>query len=217
VTGVGEALLQGPFNLQPPRELDDYGWLERELGIVLRTPRGVARSVAVYVEATADREENLLPPVLRMAQWNRQADIRRAQTGKLAWPTERVRLGSLAGREAEVDLVIRALGRLAQLPFAPFGLGAHRPLPGMTAGNAGHYQLYLRNGIRSVEFEAPVSDEDGGLSEAVLGAVEQLASLGRPIEPTGWRESYPYDLDRGHGGAMWTWSYGAPEARRSAR
>ena len=78
VTGVGEALLQGPFNLRPPPELDDYGWLERELGLVLRTPVGIAISAAVYVDATPEREECVVPPILRVAQWTRRADIRRA-------------------------------------------------------------------------------------------------------------------------------------------
>lgn len=49
VARVGNLLVEGPFSIRPPREMDDYGWLECDLRLT-HWRDGIIESAAVYVD-----------------------------------------------------------------------------------------------------------------------------------------------------------------------
>ena len=49
VARVGNLLVEGPFSIRPPREMDDYGWLECDLRLT-HWRDVIIESAAVYVD-----------------------------------------------------------------------------------------------------------------------------------------------------------------------
>lgn len=193
IDGIGTALVDGPRSVRPPEEVDDYGWLEPAARIVLQTPAGVVRSLALFVDATAGRDEHYLPPVLRAAEWDRRTDLRRATGPGLAWPGVVVRL-LRAGDDAaaRVDETVADVQR--RLAARPLGC---------------RLRVFARDEARCLELEAPAwRDDDDGLSAALDAALDRIPALGVPLDvAAGWRERYPYDLARGHESGPWEWDY----------
>ncbi|HET7456687.1 MAG TPA: hypothetical protein VFJ74_03465 [Gemmatimonadaceae bacterium] len=213
IDGIGGALVDGPRSLRPPDDEDDYGWLEPAARIVLQLPDGRVRSLALFVDATAGRDEHFIPPVLRAAEWDRRGDLRRATGSGLAWPAVAVRLLH-AGDEAAVavdETLADVQRRLAARPFVARGAG-HAP-DARTADAAARprgctLRVFARDEARCLELEAPAWRDDDGLGEALAAAMDRIASLGEPLDVNdGWRERYAYDLTRGHESGPWTWDY----------
>jgi hypothetical protein len=211
VARIGRLLIDGPFSIKPPESLDDYGWLECDLRVTHWAADAV-HSAAIYVDDSMNRDADFLPPLLRYVEWNRAADLRAASEGAIQWPTATVTLSYIDQARDEIDALIRRLQtRLGSLPFSVFGLSVDRSIPAVPSDHRGRISLYSRNGIQSVEFHAPTSDRDAGLSDDMLAAVRALQGLRRPFRlGEGWRESYPYPLDASELGPSHWWDYRKP-------
>jgi len=211
VARLGSLLVEGPFSIRPPEQIDDYGWLECEFRVTRRMG-SVVESAAVYVDDSSNRETGFLPPIIRHVHWERAGDIRRALDGALDWPTAVVTLSYFEDARTEVNgLIQRMQERLASLPFVPFGLSADRSMPDIPTDDRGRIGVYSRNGLQSVEYAGPTSQSDTGLTDQVVHAINRLQALLRPIElHTGWRESYQFPLASNDlGGSHW-WDYRTP-------
>ena len=106
---IGRALLEGPSAIFPPKELDEYGWLEAEFRLTIKWPRqGIYESVSVFSGGSMNRDENFLVPMIRRCRWNRSADM--AHTNP--WPSAAVELGHIRDH-SRVDAVFVAFTVLA--------------------------------------------------------------------------------------------------------
>jgi hypothetical protein len=209
VVRVGNLLVEGPFSIRPPQEVDEYGWLECDLRLT-QSVAGVVTSVAVYVDDSMNREEDFLPPVLRHTTWERAEDIRRALAGEISWPTATVRLSHVGNAQAEVDRVMRDVqARLGSAPFVVTGLVTNRAVPNAEPDPRGEIQVFARNGIQRVEV-ATRAAEDGGLHSAAVDAIASLTKLIEPISLEGWRETYSQDLRSEALSGLHYWDYRRP-------
>lgn len=213
ISRLGLDLIDGPFSIRPPAETDDYGWLECDLRLVIRSRAdGNPESVSVYVDDSANREEGFIRPLIRHAIWHDMAgDLRRAAAGEQLWPGVAVTIGHF-DRAEDVDVIIRELqGRLCAPPFAVMGLVPDRAIPEIECDHdRGRMRLYSRNGVQSLEYESPALQNDGGFTDAFFAAFSALRGAIQPLEADGWSESYQYDPDDlPDGGAFWRWDYRA--------
>lgn len=184
-------LLDGPSAIFPPREMDEYGWLEADFRLTIKWPKqGKHESLSVFSDDSMNREENFLAPLIRRCVWNRSADL--ADTN--AWPSVSVELGHVRDH-SRVDAVLREVHRkLAGLPFAELGLSTRRDVADIEIDpSEPEFRVWARNGAQSIEYwSLPVSPAKLGLS---FGQVHEdlLAEL-VPLLQEGWRERYDYDL-----------------------
>lgn len=202
-------LVDGPFSIKPPTELDDYGWLECQMRLT-HWAGGVVESAAVYVDDSMNREEGFLTPLLRHVRWEQANDLRRAIAGELEWPTAVISLTPIHEHRAAADALVREIFRhAASLPLVPFGLSVDRAVPEIDIDDRGRLLLFVSNGVQNVEFSAPTSGADAGLSDVCLHGIATLREMVRPMAlDVGWRESYPYPLSATDlGGSHW-WRYG---------
>jgi len=205
-------LIEGPFSIKAPSHIDDYGWLECQLRLT-HWAGGIVEAVAVYVDDSMNREDGFLAPLLRHVRWERSEDQRRAMTGELHWPTAVISLTPLSEHRAAVDsLIHEILSRATSLPVVPFGLSAERAVPEVDIDDRGKIAMFVSNGVQNIEFGAPTSGTDAGLSNLVLHGIAALRALNSPLAlELGWRESYPYPLSADDiGGSHW-WDYRVPD------
>lgn len=215
VARVGNLLAKGPFSIRPPRAVDDYGWLECYFRLT-HVAGGVVESAAVYLDDSMNRDSGFLPPVLRHVRWERGEDLRRAMAGELAWPTAVVNLSHFEEDRPRVDALIRsAQARLRALPVIEFGLCAERQMPAVDADPRGTVTVFTRTGAQSVEYTTWSAGE-AELFQLVLNGLELLRELRRPLDLTGWRESYPFELTSTALGVSKWWDYRPPSAEPPA-
>jgi hypothetical protein len=209
VVRVGNLLVEGPFSIRPPRDVDEYGWLECDLRLT-QVSDGVITSVAVYVDDSMNREEDFLEPVLRHVRWQRAEDVRRALAGEISWPTATVTLSHFGTARADVDLLMREIqGRLSTAPFIVTGLVTDRSVPNAEPDPRGEIQVFARNGVQRVEV-ATWAAEDAGLHSVAADAIASLSRLMQPLRLDGWRETYSHQLDSDTLGGLYYWDYGRP-------
>jgi hypothetical protein len=209
VARIGNLLVDGPFSIRAPREVDDYGWLECDLRLTHKHG-GVTESVAVYVDDSVNREAHFLEPVIRYVRWERVMDIRRALAGEITWPTATVILSYFPNARTEVDRLMRDVQtRLTRVPFAVTGLVTDRSVPDATPDDRGEVEVFARNGVQRIEVSTWAAD-DGGLHAAVINGIGALRPLLRPLALDGWSESYAHDLLSTELGGLRRWDYRRP-------
>ncbi len=211
VARAGNLITEGPYSIRPPRAFDDYGWLEASLRLV-HWRGGSVESAAVFVDASANREDGFLAPVVRHAVWAKGEDLKRAITGQITWPGVTVTLAIIKDRSA-IDVLIREVqGCLAQIPLVPFGLSADRSVPEVPTDERGRIRVSCSNGVQTVEYETATSPSDGGLTNVALAGIAALRGIGPALNLEGWRESYPHSLVGEDSGESWWWHYQLPGA-----
>lgn len=209
VVRIGSLLVEGPFSIRPPREADDYGWLECDLRLT-HWNGGLSESVAVYVDDSLNREEDFLEPVIRYVHWEKVRDIRRALVGEITWPTATVALSYFREARTEVDRLMRDVqAHLTGVPFSATGLVADRSVPDRTRDDRGEVEVYARNGVQRIEISTWAAD-DGGLHTAAINGIAALKALLRPLALDGWSENYAHDLLSEEFGATRRWDYRPP-------
>ena len=188
---IGRALLEGPSAIFPPKELDEYGWLEADFRLTIKwSGQDIHESVSVFSDDSMNREENFLAPMIRRCCWNRSADM--ANTN--SWPSAAVELGHIRDH-SRVDALLRGVHRrLTGLPFCELGLSTQRDVADLEIDSSEpEFRVWARNGVQSIEYwSLPVAAAKLGLS--FRGVYEDLLAELVPGSPLGWRERYDYDL-----------------------
>ena len=205
--------MEGPVSLSPPAAVDDYGWLECALRIMWM-PGGFnpAETVSLFVDDSANREADFLPPVIRMARWTALDDYERAKFEPLEWPSVAVTLGrvrdwpQVQAYASELQLALQAA------PFEPYGVSGERGYPELEpAAGGGRYSVLASNGLQVLELTTPALAGSGSrLTELVATGRRLLADQLERFEPLGWIESYEHDLTHSFpdGRAFWGWEVG---------
>jgi hypothetical protein len=183
---IAFALFEGPRALFPPAHIDDYGWLEPDLVLQLRTPNHSRQSLMLFTDNSMNRSASFLPPVLRHVFWDTSKDI----SPDTIWPSVSHALGHVH-HWRKVQHIGRRLQRcLTAAPFAVFGHSSARAVPTLPVDPRSiDFRILSRNGVQSLDFQSPVLANDA-LSSLVLEAFELLLAEAAPLKADGWRERY---------------------------
>jgi hypothetical protein len=165
------------------------------------------RSISIFADHTMNRDEDLLQPVIRRAEWNRALD----KKNRPNWPMVDISLGYCEDALAQVEEVVLGLQDSAQrLPFVAIGLSTHRSRPEPPGDWLGFLELHLVNGAQSLTFLAQWRT-DNDLAARLCLAFAQLEAAMQPIRRTGWLERYRADLSSERVGILWDWDGSIPE------
>lgn len=199
----------------PPKEIDDFGWLESYLRLIWWPYSSTStESIMIFCDNTINREANFLQPVIRHAKWERHDDI--ASPG--IWPRVEISLSYLTGHLADIDDRVKILqAALADAPFVPFGLPVERNGPDLkTSNSAGSIRIESWNGRQTLEYSShPL--EDDTLTSLFFETFNYLTSIMQPIDRKGWREAYNFDLSYYHPFRSWYWSGNPPTIKKIQR
>jgi len=201
---IGRELIEGPRALFPPQEGDESDWLEPQLHITLRWPDYKRiESAIVYVDATMNKEDGFLPPMLRHAIWSRPNDL----TGAHAWPSVVVRLGSIKSQQAVDACLTKLEENVLHINYSPFGLSLKRDVPTVACvPSLPHYTVYLRNGVQSLEYSS-CSIANDPFSLLIHESFNTLTTELHEINPNGWQERYDRNLKTEFPATCWEWNY----------
>ncbi|HUS15288.1 MAG TPA: hypothetical protein VM536_09760 [Chloroflexia bacterium] len=209
---IGSRLIEGPRSLIPPRELDDFGWLEPNLRLVWLSGRR-RESLIIYCDETMNREAGFLTPVLRHARWNSLRDLRDVPIP--VWPSVRIHLSSLETVQDQAGAAIRRIETaMSRPPYIPFGLNAHRDVPsvdfGETAEDRGHMEIECRNGTQTLTWTSWALGPGDAFSDLFFATIDELRALVVPMPRGGWQEAYDFDLTADPIRRSWYWDGQAP-------
>ena len=206
---IGRVVVDGPRSIFPPTKIDSFGWLEPQLRFVYwKAPASICESVALFCDNTMNRDDDFLRPVIRIARWNRANDF----ATKPYWPTVAIRLGYFDDNDDKLSNAIRVIHHnIPSLPFIPFGLSGQREAPDFPYSNRGEIELYISNGIQSVEFTTPALPPGDNLTDQFFNVIEQFHDRIEPFDTTGWRERYSCNLNRLYPLRPWDWDGIVPQ------
>ncbi len=209
---VGWELIHGPRALFPPPGADASDWFEPQLRLTLRWPdHERIESVIVFVDATMNKEEDFLPPMLRHAVWRYPNDL----SGAHAWPSVVVRLGSITNPHAVDACLLKLQHNIRHLNFTPIGLSLKRDVANVITGpSLPSYTVSFRNGVQALEYSS-CSIEHDSFGLAIHDSFDVLIAELHEINPHGWQERYDRNLTTEFPATCWEWNYDTGRDYRS--
>jgi hypothetical protein len=207
---IGMTLVEGPRSLLPPEQLDDFGWLEPNLRLILR--HGFVRhseSVTVFCDNTVNRDSAFLAPVLRYARWVSAPDFKTLP----AWPHVEIQLSYFDAQRDWVSEQIRRIeAALIHPPYMPFGLNTQRDAPEVEiAEDRGNIEIHCYNGLQTIELFSPALPAGDPLTDAFFAVFTGLRAIMEPISRDGWQEAYDDDPTTNVISHSWYWNGQVPK------
>jgi len=189
---IGNQLLQGPRTIITAH--DAHGWLEKDIAVYLHYfGHNRLHHISLWSDDTINREKNFLPPVIRLAQWERQQDVERFQAGEaVQWPSVTVSLGYIKApfiHQLHIAL-LDIQQQVNSLQFAPMGLRRKRDVPCIPVSEQYiDFEIWMRNGAQSICYASPLLQADA-FCKKVFELKQLLLSSMQPFDYTGWKEKY---------------------------
>jgi hypothetical protein len=199
---IARALLEGPEWLDPPKRVDDFGWLNPVL-IISVVPLGVDKpcySYSVFVDDTTNRDDNFLKPVVRKAYWHRPGEY--LSRRPMNWPMVDVHHHVMnSSEQRQMHRLLRCMDiSFRKIDFLTGGLITDRTAPSDSFPKGelpSPRSLFVkrRNGCQYIEFGL---DEYAGKNKHIELAAKALMryadTLCEKPEALPYRECYPKDL-----------------------
>lgn len=197
VMRIGNKLVEGPSAIFRISEGD---WLEKDLHITIWD--GGNRNISSYSLWTDDsmnKEEDFLPPMLRILNWNRREDLdelRKDENRK--FPKIEVELGTIKNSKfnqfeksfVSIQKVIKESN-----DYVPYKISKERDYAELEIDYEKEYlgfSVYVRNGSQSLEFSS-----SGNYSNPLIQQIQNLIHLFNesiePVTKSEWKERY-YEL-----------------------
>jgi hypothetical protein len=190
-SAVGFEMIDSPRAIFPPATIDDSGWLELDLKIILTTPDYKRlESISIYVDDTMNRVDSYLEPVIRHCIWNRYKD----EAGRNAWPSIHLIYSYIKNKKIVDDKVRSFQKTIDKFHFKELGLSLHRDVASVKINyKKPMFEVFTRNGVQGITINSGAIEGDH-FTETVFELSDYLKKRFVPIEQTGWKERYNQNL-----------------------
>ncbi|MCP3898652.1 MAG: hypothetical protein GY707_02835 [Desulfobacteraceae bacterium] len=191
---IGYELINGPEAILPPAEMDEFGWLEVDLKIIL-IPHDHKKieSISIFVDDTMNRKNNFLPPLIRHCTWHKEKD----DSENNDWPTTEIFYSHIENNEA-VDKKIKKIQKnISRFEFKESGLSLKRDVAKIKIDyNKPRFELFSRNGLQTITINSWATEDNNNFSDLVFDLFNYLKKIVRPLNLNGWKERYKQDLEK---------------------
>jgi len=220
-SGIARALIDCPEWLEPLDRVDDFGWLEPVLKLIVAPP-GVNRhqvSYSVFVDNTINRHKRFLKPVVRRAHWRRPEEYGIERI--LRWPLVDISHHTLRSTEHPRlhHLLLNFDRSISTIEFFQAGLITDRSDPiGCTPEGELPEPRYLFiercNFCEWIQFDLDVyAGKNKELEKAANALAQYIDHLCAQPDLHPYRERYPTDLrDKFKGHSDWFFRPKRPES-----
>ena len=169
----------------------------------------VFRSCRIYCDACGDEESGFLPPLARIAEWDRGSDLQ--NPGSL-WPDVVVDLLELNLDCFELQAEIKSLQqRLDPQKLVYFGLPVRRDFGNTELDELGHLKIETNAGWQTVVREFWLS-EVPDFADAFDTIQSTINEFGQPADLRRWVERYDKSPEELADGDSWHWNYTRPNS-----
>ncbi len=201
---MGNLLLEGPRSIHEANSIGT-SYLEASTSLFWHCNSwSNFRSCRVYCDACGDDDTGYLNPLVRVASWNRKADL---QTADSSWPNVRVELLELPLDCPDLQRQIERLQRqLDGATLVHFGLPVRRNFGDTKADSSGYLKIETQAGSQTISRGFWISE-----AQAFADALETIESVvrqtGVPTELERWVERYDQSPDQIATNSTWEWNY----------
>lgn len=194
---IGNKLVESPSAIFRISEGD---WLEKKLHITIRSRSFEKFSTySLWTDYSMNKEENFLPPMIRILNWKRKEDLDDLDKDKnRKFPKIEVELGTI--KNSKVEELEKAFISIQEAfkgnnDYVPYKISRERDCAELEIDYEKEYldfTIYFSNGNQSLEFSSL-----GNYSNKLIQQVDNLISLLiesiEPIDKYEWKERY-YEL-----------------------
>ncbi len=193
-SAVGYELIKGPEAIFPPSEMDEFGWLEVDLQILL-IPHDHKKieSISIFVDDTMNRQDNFLPPLIRHCTWQKGKN----DSEDNDWPTTETLYSHIENNEVVDKKIKKIQQNISRFEFKESGLSLKRDVAKIAIDyNKPRFELFSRNGLQTITINSWVTEDNNNFSDLVFELFNYLKKTLKPFNQNGWKERYKQDLEK---------------------
>lgn len=162
------------------------------------------RSCRIYCDGSGDDDSGFLPPLVRIAEWERHEDL---AEGPPAWPHVLIDLLQVPLDCPEIQREVSRVQALADSNrLTTFGLPTRRNFGDAELGSFGHLRIEAHAGMQTISraFWLSEAEDCCDLFDSMISVARSCGSV---ADRERWVERYDRSLDDITTGASWVWNY----------
>ena len=202
---LGGLIVDGPRALFLPHGVIRNDWLNPCLHIY-RSADDVSflESVTVFTDGNRAGTRGFLQPLIRHARWLRGKDLELHSE----MPNVSVCFGPVRNWRSVQTVGRRVQAALLHPPFTVYGHSKNGACPYLEViPNSMTYTVKTGNGWQHLEYDSPELVNDP-VTPVLRDAMDKLICQITPMDMTGWRERYEYNLPALAPQEPWEWTVG---------